>query len=334
MAINAYAAQAQQQPLQPFQYEPAELGAFDAEVKISHCGICHSDIHMIDDDWDVGAYPLVPGHEIIGIITDLGSQADQSLMGKRVGIGWQRGSCLNCQYCIGGEEQLCENKVETIIEHYGGFAEAIRIDSRFCHVIPDTLSSTNAAPLLCAGITVYSPLRRNNITANDRVGVIGIGGLGHLALQYADKIGCHVIAFSSSDSKKDQAQEMGADHFVVSKNRDEMKAMRRQLDVIIATANVDLNWGDYLRTLRPNGKLIFVGAPPAPASISIGTLIDKQLSVSGSSIGSRHLMREMLQFTADKGIETWTEVVPFDSVNDAVSRLRRNDVRYRFVLEH
>jgi uncharacterized zinc-type alcohol dehydrogenase-like protein len=333
MQINAYAAPQAKAPLEPYAYEAEDLGLFGAEIEISHCGLCHSDLHMLDGDWgkNYGTFPMVAGHEIIGTVKAVGSAADASLIGKRVGVGWQRSSCLNCEWCLSKQEQLCDNIEETCVNHYGGFAEKIITDSRFMHIIPDKLASDNAAPLLCAGITVYSPLVRY-AKNSAQVGVVGIGGLGHLAVQFANKMGCEVLAFSSSDAKKDEAQELGAHHYVNSSNDAAMKAIRRSCDVIVATAPANVDWIPYLRALRPNGVLCFVAAPSEPISLNVARIFANQ-AISASSTGGRSEMREMLNFAARHEIKAWTETVPMDSANSALERLRKNDVRYRFVLE-
>jgi uncharacterized zinc-type alcohol dehydrogenase-like protein len=261
----------------------------------------------------------------------VGNAADASLIGKRVGIGWQRSSCLHCEWCLAGQEELCNDSIATCVDNYGGFAERIIIDSRFMHLLPEKLSSENAAPLLCAGITVYSPLIRY-AKNRSRVGVMGIGGLGHLALQFANKMGCEVIAFSSSDAKRDEAKSLGAHHYINSSDAAAMKAMRRTCDLIIVTAPINVDFAPYIRALRPNGVLCFVGAPPEPISLNVGRLFDNQ-AIAGSSIGGRGMMGDMLNFSARHDIVAWTEKLPMDSLNTALERLRKNDVRYRFVLE-
>lgn len=328
--INAYAAPSEKAPFAPFTYEADDPTAFEAEVAISHCGVCHSDLHIADGDWNPREFPVVPGHEIIGTVTAVASQGDPSLVGQRVGIGWQRGSCLNCAYCNTGQEHLCAQSVATCSHNYGGFAEKIIVDSRFLHPIPDDLPSETAAPLLCAGITVYSPLQRY-ATHTSRVGIIGIGGLGHLALQFANKMGCHVTAFSSGDSKRDEAQQLGAHHYVNGRDDDALKAQRRSLDLIISTPPANLDWARYIGALKPNGVLCFVGAPSQTVNVQINHILQNK-AVAGSVIGGRQMMRDMLSFAARQGIESWSEVLPFDSINEAMTRLRENEVRYRFVL--
>jgi uncharacterized zinc-type alcohol dehydrogenase-like protein len=332
-AIRALAAAAAKTPLAPIEYDPGELGVYDVEIKITHCGVCHSDLHLVDGDWNQ-EFPKVPGHEIIGTVTRAGAAVDAALIGRRAGVGWQRGACMACEWCLHGEENICPDSVATCDDgNYGGFAERIQIDSRFVHVIPDGMDSVNAAPLLCAGITVYEPLRRFEANATTRVGVVGIGGLGHMALQFADKLGCHVTAFSSSDAKRDEAQQLGADDYINTSDAANLKQARRSQDLVIVTATANLDWKNYVRVLRPNGILCFVSAPDAPLSVPIGWLMGDHRSVTGSSIGGRARMREMLAFAAQHNITAWTETLPFDSVNTALERLRNNDVRYRFVLE-
>jgi alcohol/geraniol dehydrogenase (NADP+) len=332
MQINAYAAAKAKAPLEPFSYEADALGLFAAEIEITHCGLCHSDLHLLDGEWgNTGSFPMVAGHEIIGTVKAVGSAADTSLIGKRVGLGWQRSACLSCEWCLSGQEELCAESVSTCVNHYGGFAESIITDSRFIHLIPEKLASENAAPLLCAGLTVYSPLLRY-AKHSASVGVVGIGGLGHLALQFANKMGCEVTAFSSSDAKQDEAKELGAHVYINGSDTAAMKAVRRSCDLIIATAPANIDWIPYLRALRPNGVLCFVAAPSEPISFNVGRLFDNQ-AIAGSSIGGRSAMREMLNFAARHKVVAWTETLPMDSANTALERLRKNDVRYRFVLE-
>lgn len=332
MQIDAYAALEAKATLEPFTYEADDLDNYGAEVKISHCGVCHSDLHLVDNDWRWSKYPLIPGHEIVGEVTAVGTLADPSLVGKRVGIGWQRSSCLQCEWCITGQEELCADMVNTTGNNYGGFAQKIIVDSRFVHVIPDALSNDNAAPLLCAGVTVYSPLVRY-ATSRSRVGIVGIGGLGHLGLQFANKMGCHVTAFSRGDAKRDESLELGAHEFVNTNDSNAMKKARGSLDVIIATVPANIDWTPYLRTLRPNAILVSAGAASGTSEIHLGRLGNNQ-AIAGTSIGGRQMMRDMLDFAARTNVRTWTEVLPFDSVNTALDRLRDNDVRYRFVLEN
>jgi uncharacterized zinc-type alcohol dehydrogenase-like protein len=332
MAITAYAAKAAGKPLEKFQYEPDELGPFDIEVKITHCGICHSDIHLIDNDWQMSQYPLIAGHEIIGTVAAKGRLVTGLEKGQRVGIGWQRTSCLNCDLCQTGYENLCLQNEATCMGHHGGFAHAIRADSRFAYDIPEELDSQNAGPLLCAGITVYSPLRHYDVKPRMKVGVIGIGGLGHLALQYARAMGCEVTAFSSSADKETEARSFGAHRFIPSNSDAELGKAANSLDFIISTVYTDLNWPAYINILKPNGRLCFVGAVTNPISVPTFPLVLGQKNVSGSVIGGRKVMREMLEFSVRHGITTKAELYPIDQVNVAIDRVKQNKVKYRAVV--
>jgi alcohol/geraniol dehydrogenase (NADP+) len=332
MVIQALAALGKGQELGPFQYEPEKLGPFDVDIRISHCGICHSDVHLIDNDWGISRYPLVPGHEIIGTVSETGSLVTHLNQGDRVGVGWQRSSCMICEFCMSGQHNLCERQEATCAGHFGGFADRIRVDSRFAIRIPEGLASENAAPLLCGGITVFSPLLRFGVSPVHRVGVIGIGGLGHLALQFARAFGCEVTAFSHSPDKEAEAKKFGAHRFVSTKDKKAMAALDGTLDFILNTANADLAWNDFLDCLRPNGKLCFVGVPPSPAEVSVGRLLGGRKSVAASPIGSPDEIRIMLEFAVRHGIEAKTEVCAMSEANAALAKVRDNSARYRMVL--
>jgi uncharacterized zinc-type alcohol dehydrogenase-like protein len=331
--VDAYAAREARASLAPFSYEPTSLGPHDVEIEISHCGICHSDLHLIDNDWETSEYPLVPGHEIVGTVAQKGALVTHLDLGARVGVGWQCGSCLQCEWCERGDENLCSSIVETCVgrQRYGGFADRVRVDGRFAFSIPDGLSSEVAAPLLCGGITVYSPLRRY-ARPQSRVGVIGIGGLGHMAIRFARAFGCEVTAFSSTAAKEEEARAHGAHRFVSSIDDAALKAQRESLDLIISTVNTSLNWKRYVSALRPNGVLSFVGVVAEPVSIQTGLLLARSRSLTASPIGGRFAMREMLEFAGRHGVGAQVETLPMSEVNTALDRLRRNDVRYRFVL--
>ena len=330
--IKAYAAQKPKGTLERFEYEPKSAGPQDIEIKITHCGICHSDLHLVDDDWNVGHYPLVPGHEIVGRVTKVGNEVTSVAIGTRVGVGWQCGSCMACEACIRGEENLCRQQNSTCMRNHGGFADRIIVDHRFAFPIPDALSSEVAAPLLCGGITVFSPIQRW-ATPQSRVGVIGVGGLGHLAIQFANAFGCDVTAFSSNPAKEDEVRALGAHHFVSSTDSDALKACRDSLDLIVSTVHVDLPWQRYLAALAPHGTLCFVGALANPIQIATGALLAGQKKITGSVIGGRRAMNDMLEFAARHNIGAKIEVLPMQEVNVALKRLRDNDVRYRFVLK-
>lgn len=332
MFINAYAAPAAKKKLETFQYEPTALGPWEIEVKISHCGICHSDIHLIDDDWRVSVYPLVPGHEIIGEVAEIGSQVNHLQTGQRVGIGWQRSACLTCELCLRGHENLCPHEEATCVGHHGGFAESIGIDSRFAFAIPEKIKSDEAAPLLCGGITVYSPFRLYNVQPAMKVGVIGIGGLGHLALQFARAFGCELTAFSTSADKEADAIAFGAHHFIHTKNHSALKDAANSLDFILNTTFTELDWAGFVNALRPNGKICTVGATANSIDIPANLLMGAQRSVCGSVIGSRWMISEMLEFAARHDIKAQIETAQMVEVNQAVDRVRKGKARYRVVL--
>ncbi|MFQ5772442.1 MAG: NAD(P)-dependent alcohol dehydrogenase [bacterium] len=334
MTINSYAALAAKQKLETFQYEPNELGPWDVELSISHCGICHSDVHLIDDDWQMSTFPLVPGHEIVGTVQALGANVKHLAKGQRVGIGWQRSACLTCEFCICGEENLCPQQQATCMGNYGGFAESIRMDSRFVFPVPEKLASENVGPLLCGGITVFSPLRRYDVRPTMKVGVNGIGGLGHLALQFAHAFGCEVTAFSTTPEKESEAKEFGAHHFICSKDSSAIEQAANSLDFILNTVYADIDWVSFLNILRPNGKLCTVGAAANPIMIPVFPLIAGQKTVCGSVIGGRRIIQEMLEFCARHHIKAKTEILPMSEVNTAIDKVRNGKARYRMVLKN
>ncbi|HAR44480.1 MAG TPA: alcohol dehydrogenase [Bdellovibrionales bacterium] len=333
-AIQAYVAQKAHQPLEKFEYTPSPLGPWDVEVVIDCCGICHSDVHLIDNDWGMDGYPLVPGHEIVGFVHEKGAMVRNLQIGQRVGVGWQRGACLECEQCISGNENLCPSNQATCVGHYGGFASEIRVDSRFVFPIPEALESENAAPLLCGGITVYSPLQHFNVRPSMKVGVVGVGGLGHLGIQFARAFGCEVTAISHSPDKENEARKFGARHFIFSSNKTDFENATGSLDFILSTATANLNWASYLNLLRPDGRLCFVGVPSEPVNVPAFALIGGRKSICGSPIGSRTSIREMLDFAALHKIQAQVEVVPMTEVNSALDKVRNNQARYRMVLKN
>jgi len=331
MTFSAFAALATKQALVPFVYEPAPLAAADVEVEISHCGICHSDLHLIDDDWSSSSYPLVPGHEIVGRVVAAGDDC-MLAVGQRVGIGWQRSACLECEPCRAGHENLCATQQATCVGHMGGFARRIRTDGRFVFALPEALDAAAAAPLLCAGVTVFAPLRRWGIVNGSRVGVIGLGGLGHLALRFLRAMGAHVTAFTSSPDKRDDALRLGADAVASSVSPREIRGLKNQLDFLLCTVPARLDWVTYLQALKPNGVLCLVGAPPGLLQIPAAQLLTGQRAICGSDIGSPAAIREMLAFAAEHAIGAQVETAPMSEVNAALQRVRDNRVRYRMVL--
>ncbi len=332
--IQGLAAHAAGAELLPFRYDPGELGLQEVEIGISHCGICHSDIHLISNDWGISQYPFIPGHEIIGTVTAVGSAVLSLQVGQRVGLGWQSNSCGQCEWCTQGLENLCPASEGTCVHRNGGYADRVRANARFVVPVPDALPSEQAAPLLCGGITVYNPLRAHGINPSSRVGVVGIGGLGHLAIQFARVFGAEVTAFSTSAGKEKEARLLGAHQFVNTRETKAMREVAGSFDFILNTANADQDWGLYIQTLRPNGTLCFVGVPPSPVAVHAFPLISGVRTITGSPIGSPYRIKEMLDVAARHGVKAMTETFPMAKANEAIEQVTKNKVRYRAVLEN
>ncbi len=327
LAVHAAGAQ-----LLAYRYDPGELQADEVEVKISHCGVCFSDVHLIDNDWGTSKYPFIPGHEVVGTVSAVGSLVKDRTVGERVGVGWQANSCGICEWCRRGEEHLCAKSQPTCVGRNGGYAERIRVNARFAIPVPEAIESENAAPLLCGGITVYSPLRNHGVGPASRVGVIGIGGLGHIGLQFARAFGAEVTAFSTSKDKEKEAKQMGAHHFVSTRETAALKKVAGSFDFILSTAGADQDWPGYINALRPKGVLCVVGAPPKPVAVPAFALIGGQKAIAGSPTGSPSDLAEMLRVAGRHGVKAVTERFPMAKANDAVARVRKNQVRYRAVL--
>lgn len=334
--IRSYAALKQGEPLQPYDYDAGELKAHEVEVKVEYCGVCHSDLSMIDNEWGGAKYPLIAGHEVIGMVTELGAEAQNKglKVGQRVGIGWTSDSCQHCDCCIGGKQVLCQNgTTATIVGHAGGFAETVRAGWQWVIPVPDDLNPEVAGPLLCGGITVFDPLLRHQIQGVHKVGVIGIGGLGHIAIKLAKAWGCEVTAFSSSPDKTQEILDMGADQVINSRDKDLLKALRGQFDLIINTINVSLDWMPYFAALAPEGKFHTVGMVLEPLPVPAGVLIGGAKVVTGSPTGSPLALRQLLRFAARTKVEPTVEVFPMSQINDAIQHLRDGKARYRVVLK-
>ncbi len=330
--IQGLAAHAAGAELLPFRYDPGQLGSQEVEIGVTHCGICHSDIHLISNDWGTSQYPFIPGHEVIGTVTAMGPEVRSLKQGQRVGLGWQANSCGQCEWCTRGMENLCPNSVATCVHRHGGYAERVRANARFVIPIPAALDSERAAPLLCAGITVYNPMRTHGINPSSRVGIVGIGGLGHLAIQFARVFGAEVTAFSTSAAKEDEARGLGAHNFVNTRESKAMKEVAGTQDFILSTINADQDWGVYIQTLRPTGTLCFVGVPPSPVALQAFPLISGLRSISGNNTGSPYQLREMLDVAARHGVHAQTESFPMAKANEAIEKVKKNKVRYRAVL--
>jgi uncharacterized zinc-type alcohol dehydrogenase-like protein len=330
--IHGFAVHAAGAHLLPYKSDPGELKADEVEVKISHCGVCHSDVHLIDNDWGMSKYPFIPGHEIVGTVTAVGSLVQSLTVGERVGIGWQADSCGICEWCRKGEEHLCAKSQPTCVGRNGGYADSVRVNWRFAIPVPAALESENVAPLLCGGITVYAPLRNHGVRPSWRVGVIGIGGLGHMGLQFAKAFGAEVTAFSTSKNKESEARELGAHHFVNTRETGSMKKLAGSFDFLLSTVNADQDWGGYINALRPKGQMCIVGVPPSPIALQAFPLVGGQKSLAGSPTGSPSDIAEMLDVAARHGVRAVTERFAMDKANEAVTKVKKNQVRYRAVL--
>lgn len=330
--IQGLAAHAAGAQLLAYRYDPGELKAGEIEVKISHCGVCRSDLHLIDNDWGTSKYPFIPGHEVVGTVSAVGSLVTERKLGERVGIGWQADSCGICEWCRRGEEHLCAKAQPTCVGRNGGYAERIRVNARFAIPVPEAIESEGAAPLLCGGITVYSPMRNHGVHPSSRVGVIGIGGLGHIGIQFAKAFGAEVTALSSSKEKEKEAKELGAHHFVHTRDTGALKKLVGCFDFLLSTVSADQDWPGYVNALRPKGVLCVVGVPPSPMQLQAFALVSQQRAVSGSPTGSPSDIAEMLDVAARHGVRAVTERYAMAKVNEAIAKVKKNQVRYRAVL--
>jgi alcohol/geraniol dehydrogenase (NADP+) len=330
--IHAYAAFEPKSELRTFEYDPGPLAPRDVELEVLHCGICHSDLSIIDNEWGVTRYPVVPGHEVVGRVVQLGEQVRTLREGQVVGLGWHAGYCNDCPSCREGDHNLCANAQATIVGHHGGFADKVRAAADSLVPIPEGVELESAGPMFCGGITVFNPLVQFGVRPTDKVGVIGIGGLGHLALQFLNAWGCEVTAFTSSAAKQAEALEMGAHHVLDSRNAKEIAAAAGRFDFILATVNVKLNWNLYVGTLKPRGRLHFVGATLEPLDVAAFGLIGGQRSISGSPVGSPATIAKMLDFASIHGIKPVVESFKLADVNQALDHLRSGRARYRVVL--
>ena len=331
--FTAYAALQPKEKLQLWQYEPAPLKNSEIEIQVTHNGLCHTDIHMRDNDWGVSEFPLVAGHEVVGVVTEAGKDVTTLQKGDRVGLGWIRNSCRVCYHCLQGEENICkQGYTGLIVGNYGGFADKVRISADFAYRIPDALDSASAAPLLCAGITVYTPLRTYIKYPGIKVGIVGIGGLGHLAIKFARAMGAEVTAFSSSPDKEAEAKDFGAHHFYKWGTAESMKDLTGSVDLLVSTSSAALDWDLAFSLLANNGVLCFLGIPVSSINVPLIPLIFGQKSVVGSVVGGRRFMQEMLDFAAINQIKPLLETMPLSQVNEAMERVLANKARYRIVL--
>lgn len=332
MTFHAYAAMSQGEEFVPFEFDPGVLGPEEVEIQVVACGICHSDLSVWKNEWGNAEYPFVGGHEITGIVSKVGSQVRQVKEGQRVGLGWFASSCMGCEHCLSGDHNLCNARQDLIIGHHGGFADRVRCHWAWAIPLPNVIDMHSAGPLFCGGITVFNPIIQNGIRPTDHVGVVGIGGLGHMAIQFLDHWGCDVTAFTSSPDKADEAIGFGADRIVSSRDDTELEGIAGSLDLILVTANAALNWDLYIQALRPKGRLHIVGAVLEPIPLHVFSLLMGQKSVSSTPLGSPATMRTMLDFCARHHIAPQVETFPMSKINEAFAHLEAGKARYRVVL--
>jgi alcohol dehydrogenase (NADP+) len=341
---KAYSAASATSPLAPATIARRDPTENDVQLEILFCGICHSDLHQVRNEWS-GAmptvYPCVPGHEIVGRVTKVGSAVSKFKPGDLAAVGCMVDSDGTCPECKAGQEQFCPNFTLTYNfpdKHlggvtYGGYSDSIVVDQRFVLRVPSNLNLAGVAPLLCAGITTYSPMRHWNVTKGKKVGIVGLGGLGHMGVKFAHALGTHVVAFTTSPNKKDDALRLGADEVVISKNADEMLKHASSFDFILDAVSADHDINAYLNLLRRDGNLTLVGAPEKPLAVSAFSLLMGRRSLSGSPIGGIAETQEMLDFCGKHNITADVEVIPMQKVNEAYERLLKSDVKYRFSID-
>ena len=330
--IDAWVANAAKQKLSRQQVDLGPLGAEEVEVAVEHCGLCHSDLSVLNNDWGMSSYPALLGHEVVGKVVAVGSGAKRAKVGDHVGIGWTAESCMHCDQCLSGNQHICLRARPTIIGHRGGFAQRVRAHWAWVIPLPEGTQFAEAGPLLCGGITVFNPLVMY-AKPTSSVGIVGIGGLGHMGVKFAAAYGCDVTAFTSNESKFDEARGFGANHVVSSRDSAAIKKLANSLDLLVVTVNATLDWPALIGALAPNGRMHVVGGVPEPIPVQVFSLIFGQKSVSGSPTGSPVAIETMLDFAARHKIAPQTEHFPMSRINDAFERLESGKARYRIVLD-
>ncbi len=338
---KAYAAQDKTTPLTPWSFERREVGPHDVKIEILYCGVCHSDIHQVRDEWGGSIYPMVPGHEIVGRVTEIGEHVKDFKVGELAGVGCLVDSCRECESCLDNEEQCCEKgsvgtynaKDKEGNPTYGGYSTQIVVDEKFTLHVSDKLDLKAVAPLLCAGITTYSPLRHWKVGKGTKVAVVGLGGLGHMGVKFAAAFGAEVTVLSTSPNKEEDAKKLGAHHFLVTKDAEQMKAAKNSFDFILNTISAQHDYNQYLSLLKRNGTMTVVGVPPQPQPVHAFSLIGGRKSLAGSPIGGIKETQEMLDFCAENNIVCDIEMINIDKINEAYERMIKNDVHYRFVID-
>lgn len=342
LKTHSYAAAYAKAPLAPFSIERRAPGPHDVLIDILYCGVCHSDIHQARDEWGGALFPMVPGHEIIGRIAQVGSQVTAWRIGDTVGVGCFVDSCRRCEACQAGEEQYCENGMSLTYNGreqdgqtptFGGYSTRITVDQAYVLRIPAGIPLERAAPLLCAGITTYSPLRHFGVRAGERVAVVGLGGLGHMGVKLAKAMGAAVAVLSHSPGKRDDALRLGADEFIATSDPAAFSQHARRFDFILDTVSANHDYNAYLNLLRRDGTMVLVGMPEEPTALSAARLITRRRRLAGSLIGGIRETQEMLDFCAEHGVAADVELIPMQGINQAYERMLRSDVRYRFVID-
>lgn len=335
--INAYAAEEKAGEFKPFEYDPGELGPDEVEIEVKYCGLCHSDLSMLDNDWGQTQYPFVGGHEVSGTIAAVGDHVPQDKLktGDTVGLGWNSSSCMHCRRCMHGDHNLCLNGAQgTIVGRHGGFADRVRCHWGWAVALPEGVDPASAGPLFCGGITVFNPIVQHDLSPLAKAAVIGIGGLGHMALMFLRAWGCEVTAFSTSSDKENEAKKLGAHHFVNVKQDGALKKLEGKFDLILNTTNVALDWDSYVGTLGPKGVLHTVGAVEGKFGVDqVFPMLMGQKSFSASPLGSPATTADMLDFCARHEISPMIETTKMADINDAFEKLRNGSPRYRLVLE-
>ena len=332
--FKAYVAREAGAKLERFEFDPGSLGPDQVEIDVDYCGICYSDLSMLQNHWQMTTYPFVPGHEAAGKIAAIGKDVKHLKVGQQVGLGWFSRSCMICPQCLSGNQHLCGSHEGTIVGRYGAFANKVRCQAVWAVPIPEGVDLAKAGPLFCGGVTVFNPIVQFGVKPTDRVGVIGIGGLGHMAIQFLAKWGCEVTAFTTSEAKKDEARRMGAHKAVDTRNDAEIAKLAGTLDFLICTVNVPLNWDAYIATLAPKGRLHVVGAVTEPIPVGVFSLLVGQKSVSASPVGGPETTAKMLEFCARHKIAPIVEEFPMSKVNEAMAHLEAGKARYRIVLKN
>jgi alcohol dehydrogenase (NADP+) len=342
MPTKAYAAQSATSLLAPFQIQRREVGDNDVQIEIDYCGVCHSDLHMVKNEWGWSTFPLVPGHEIVGRVTKVGKSVKKFKVGDLAGVGCFVDSCRECQPCKAGEEQYCDKgflSTYSSLEKdgktltYGGYSANIVVDENYTLKISKKLPLEKTAPLLCAGITTYSPLMHWKVKKGDRVGVVGLGGLGHMAVKFAAAMGAEVTVLSTSKSKEKDALGLGAHKFAVTKDPETFTKLAGTFNLIIDAVSAPHDYNSYLNLLKANGTMVLLGVPPQGTEVQAFSLIGKRRQLGGSLIGGIKETQEMLDYCAEKNITSDVEVIPIKDINGAYERMLKGDVRYRFVID-